>query len=126
MLKRFAKILNELIDVSTEEKSDLPIDCSTAFSNKVKKFTRQHEIDEVTKYLQTNGLSLSYGCIALDALNDGLSSDKDNPNKPLYQCRLGTHYIALDSDIVPDPHFESGVVKIQEKRFNDLTVKSCS
>jgi hypothetical protein len=64
---------------------------------------------------------LSHGCPALDALIDGVASDKDNPNKPLYQCRLGTYYIAPDSDIVPDPHFESGVVKIQEKRFNDLT-----
>jgi hypothetical protein len=61
------------------------------------------------------------GCAALDALIDGVSSDKDNQNKPLYQCGLGTHYIAPDSDIVPDPHFESGVVKIKEKRFNDLT-----
>jgi hypothetical protein len=64
---------------------------------------------------------LSHGCAALDALIDGVASDKDNPNKPLYQCRLGTHYIAPDSDIVPDPHFESGVVNMKEKWFNDLT-----
>jgi hypothetical protein len=87
-----------------------------AFSNKLNKFTRQlHEIDEV------KGLSLSEGCVPLDALVDGVSSDRDNPQKSLYPCRLKTHYIAPDSDIVPDPHFESGVVKIQEKRFNALT-----
>jgi hypothetical protein len=77
-----------------------------AFANKESKFTRQlFKIDEVTKYLQTNGLSLSEGHVALAALIYGVASDKDNPQKPLYQCRLGTHYIAPDSDIVPEPSF---------------------
>jgi hypothetical protein len=110
------------MDVSAHEHSDLPIDCTQAFQNKVIKYTRQlHEIDGVTKYPQTKGLSLSDGCAAIDALIDGVSSDKDNQSKPLYKCRLGTHYIAPDSDIVPDPNFESGVVKIQGKWLNYLT-----
>lgn len=92
------------------------------FANKVQKFTKQlHEIDGVTKYLQTHGLSLSDGWAALDALIEGVASDKDDPQKPLIQCRLGEHYIAPDADIVPNPYFESGVVKIQEKHFNELT-----
>jgi hypothetical protein len=73
------------------------------------------------KYLQTKGLTLSEGHVALDALIDGVASDKDNQQKPLYQCRLETHYIAPHSDIVPDPHFESRGVKIQKKWFNALT-----
>jgi hypothetical protein len=65
---------------------------------------------------------LSHGGVALDALSiDGVSSDKDNPYKPLYQCRLGRDYFTPDSDIVPNPHFESGVLKIQEKQLNALT-----
>ena len=32
----------------------------------------------------------------------------------MYGCLLGTKYIARNSSIVTDPHFESGVVEIQE------------
>ena len=122
MLKRFQQIHTELIDVSNDDASDLPIDCTLTFANKVHKYTRQlHEIDVVTKYLQTHGLTLSEGRAALDALIECVESDKNDPQKPLYQCRLGKHYIAPDSAIVPNPHFESGVVKIQEKCFHALT-----
>jgi hypothetical protein len=55
------------------------------FSNKVNISTRQlHKIDDVIKYLQTKGLSLSEGCVELDGLIDGVASDKDNPQQPLY------------------------------------------
>jgi DNA-binding transcriptional MerR regulator len=121
MLKRLGQIRSELIDVSNAEESDLPIDCSIGFANKVRKYTRQlHKIDGVIKYLQTHGVSLSEGHVALDALIEGVASDKDDAQKPLFQCRLGKHYIAPDSDIVPNPHFESGVEKIQENHFNAL------
>jgi hypothetical protein len=44
-----------------------------AFANKVNKFIRQlHESDQVTKYLQTQQLSLSEGHVALDAFIYGV------------------------------------------------------
>ena len=35
--------------------------------------------------------------------------------------KLGTKYIGLDSHLVTNPHFVSGVLKTQEERLGDLT-----
>jgi hypothetical protein len=79
------------------------------------------EIDGITTYLQTEGLTLADARNAVEQLTESVEKDKTNPAKALYQCKLGTKYIALDSDLVTDPLFISGVVKIQENRLQDLT-----
>jgi hypothetical protein len=50
-----------------------------------------------------------------------VAEKKDVPDHVFYQCRLGTKYIAPDANIVPDPDFESGVVKIQCGQISELT-----
>ena len=122
MLKHFDDIRDELIEVSNMSESDLPINSSVQFANKGRKYARQlQEIDQVTKYLQCHGLTLGDGRVALDMLINCVASDKLLSGKPLYQCRLGVYYIAPDAAIVTDPHFEAGVIKIQQKRFMSLT-----
>ena len=75
------------------------------------------EIDNVTKYLQTHMLMLEQGHFALDSLIDKVAEKKTVLTHAFYQCRLGMEYIVPDADIMPDPHFESGIVKIQCGKF---------
>jgi hypothetical protein len=90
---------------------------------KVGKFEKQlKEIDGVTKYLQTLGLSLAEAREAIEQLIAAIESDKSNPSKALFQCKLGTNYIGLDSHhLVTDPHYISGIVKMQEECLSNLT-----
>jgi hypothetical protein len=104
-----------LREVANHENATIEIDWTPGFSNrgvenKAKMLT---EIDEITKYLETSLLTLEQGWFALDSLINKVADKKMNvAHRVFYQCHLGTNYIVIDADIVPGPHFESGVIKI--------------
>eukprot|EP00171_Calliarthron_tuberculosum_P002287 IDg2287t1 len=71
------------------------------------------DIDGVTKLLQSKCYILAQCREDLDILIDSVSAEKNNSESTLYQCKLGTKYIAKDAEITSSPCSESGAVKIQ-------------
>lgn len=83
-------------------------------------------INKVTKKIQEQGIRLAKGRAMLNGLIQLVSQQKNCANtdqSPLGGCRLGTQYISATSAIVSDPHFESGVVKIQQRRTHTMTAE---
>ncbi len=69
MLKRFLEIREKMIEVSDQQYSNISIDRSLYFKNKVEKFVSQlSEINSVSLDLQTSGQSLSDCYQAVDIL----------------------------------------------------------
>ena len=56
----------------------------------------------------------------MDELTDAVKKGNENNLPPMHKCKLGNHYISANVEIVRDPNFESGVVKIQRQGFDEL------
>ncbi|KAI0559108.1 Ribonuclease H-like protein [Gracilaria domingensis] len=122
MLERFLRFCDNLIEVSQDERSNLDVNDSVAFRNKVARYVRQlQEIDHTTKYLQVRKLSLANCREALDMLTDDVNGGIESSDSPFFHCSLQDKYIADDAEILADPFFESGVCKIENNRAHQLT-----
>ena len=73
------------------------------------------------KFLQTRLLKLSLCVDCLDMLHEEIEEQKIDILYDLYLCKLKKRYNTKDSDIVVDPYFESGVVKIQQNKIHLMT-----
>jgi hypothetical protein len=109
----------ELCLTADHEDGNLTIDRSANYPIRVLKYEKMlAEVDGITKLLQTRLLPLSDCRNALQQLISAVATDKTNPAKSLYQCKLGTKYIGMDSHLVTDPLFMTGVMKLQERRVH--------
>lgn len=121
-LKRFDTIRDALIEVSEAPDGNLSVNRSTRFASKVRRYARMlGEIDVVTRSLQTRGYTFAACRRDLDVLIESVRDDARTPGTALHLCRLGTKYIGIDAEIVPDKTFLSAVVKIQNGECNNLT-----
>lgn len=117
MMERFLRIRDELIEVCDDDRSDLTMNRSLAFKQKVQRYCRHlQQINMVTEELQTRKLSLSHCQNALDLLVEDVQSGFSNPDSVFYRCFLKNQYISNDAEILQDRQFESGVCKIQDGR----------
>ena len=123
MLVRFNIIRESLIQVADLDGVRLKIDRSVLFANRALKYERMlNEINQVTIELQRYGITLAECRNALDILIECVNTEKNNIDSPLYGCRLSSDRIGVHaSRVVTDPHFESGVVKIQRKQMHELS-----
>ncbi|KAI0559707.1 hypothetical protein FGB62_139g25 [Gracilaria domingensis] len=96
MLERLLLIRDNLIEVSQDERSNLDVNDSVAFRNKM---ARE----------------------ALDMLTDDVNGGIESSHLPFFHCSLLDKYIADDAEILANPFFESGVCKIQNNRSHQLT-----
>jgi hypothetical protein len=79
------------------------------------------EIEVVTKCLQTRAIPLSDCQWALDELSNDVTEHRNVCGHNLHGCELLQHCIQQGAEILEDPHFESGIVKLQAKKVNELT-----
>ena len=123
MIECYNKIVGALRDYNEDEYRTADIDVRDGTVNKAKRIAKQMEhIEKVTKIMQTRGYRLCECCAALDCLIEDVATFKTVCNHDLYQCRLGTDWIKPGAEwIVPNPQFESAVVKIQKGDFVNLS-----
>ena len=114
MLERFLRIRDELVAVSEDENSDLQINKTTQFKNKVMRYCGyMKQINYSTKYMQTRKVTLAQCRDSLSMLIQDVEEGRNNRNSDMYRCPLGTKYIGEDAEIIRHKDFESGVCKIQ-------------
>ncbi|KAI0562782.1 hypothetical protein FGB62_53g16 [Gracilaria domingensis] len=105
MLQRFIRIREELI----------------AVHEKLRLLNMLAKMDAVTKSLQTRSHTLANCLKNLDVLMETVFQQRNKTRFSFYQCKLGKKYIAADANIVLQPAFEPGVVKIQNDMQSSLT-----
>lgn len=123
MMLRWIRLHQELIEVANDPSSrGVTMNDSPAFLRSVKKFSTSFgQINEVTKFLQTSCIPLSKARLALDGLNAAVRRNNRVVGSNFYGCQFKCVKSAADSDLCPNPHFESGVVKIQLGKIDELT-----
>ena len=122
MLSRFNELRTTLIKISETEGFTLSVDKLTVFKNKALRFENMlTDINDATTALQQRKLTLSDCRLVLDSFFEHVSTNKDVDGSNLEDCQLGNHCIAGTAPILLNLSFESGVVKIQRGRKNNLT-----
>jgi len=122
VLSRFNRIRTQIIAVAISDKSDLAVNMTPVFKSNCEKYEKHFkEINTITLELQTRGLSLADCRLALDILIKAVRDGKNDLNSNLYGCTLDTFYIDSKAQIVHSPDFESGVVKIQNRKTDELS-----
>ncbi len=61
------------------------------------------QIDNVTKNLQSQYLSLSDCRLALDTIMESVRNEKNNCDSDLYQCKPGNQYISSNALLSTKP-----------------------
>ena len=122
MIKRFNILRRDLIQVADRDGLVLKVDQSNQFTTKCLIYKRMlKEINDVTQLLQQRGAILGQCRSALDTFAETVRTERDDPESPLYGCRLGNRYIYRTTCIVRNPLIESFVVKIQRKQAEMMT-----
>ena len=123
MLQKWIRIRSELIEASSHPNSNIEINDSLAYKNRVNKFTKwMKEADVITIYMQTEYITLGECRSALDLFTKTVETKKNHIGHPLYECPFKQEKSKWNSCLAPDKHFESGVAKIQQRSAVDLTV----
>ena len=122
MMERFLKIRDELIAVAEDENSDLQMNRTVPFRNKVSRYCEyMQQINLSTKYMQTRKLTLAQCRESLNMLMQDVDEGRNDRNSVMYRCPLGKDYISEDAELLRDPAFESGVCKIQNRTTELMT-----
>eukprot|EP00171_Calliarthron_tuberculosum_P001364 IDg1364t1 len=122
MLRRFIRIRDELCEAADCENTELPMDKSIRFENRVLKYRDMlSEIDIITISLQKRGYSLAQCRDDLDDLIAYVEQERSVVGSKMFQCNLGKIYISANASIVAHRFFETGVCKLQKGMANTLT-----
>ena len=122
MLSRFLRIRCQLIQVAADEESNMHVNDSPMFLQSVKKFHRSMEVlNKVTIKLQQRCKTLSSCRVLLDYIIQKKENDADIMENRLFQCNFTPKRIQTNGSLTPNPHFESGVVKLQRNKASELT-----
>ena len=122
MIQRFIRIRQNLIDVSVNEDADITLSDGQQFLCKAEKFQRiMGELNIVTKMMQESCISLSKCRRLLDITTRLNLEQNDTPGAKFYQSTFVPKRILPDGPLSPNADFESGVVKIQRKKIDDMT-----
>ena len=101
MLERFLKIRDDLITVAEDENSDLQLNRTVPFKNKVSRYCEyMRQINFSTKYMQTRKVTLAQCRESLNMLIQDVEDGRNDRNSVMHRCPLGTKYIADDSEIL--------------------------
>lgn len=122
MVLRYNKIRDALIEIEKNECTDLKMDKQLSFKHNALKIGSQLQgIDEFTKELQKEHITLSDARLILDELIRNVECGKFKSESKFYTCQLGREYISTKSSIVSHHLFESGVVKIQRRQISQMS-----
>ena len=122
MLKRFTQIYDQLRQVAEDERSTVAMNLTSEFKSDTGRYCKMlRQLDDVTKFLQTDLLPLSDCRLALNTIAEAVDKKKEDSTSDLYNCKLKTRAISPTSRLVTDKAFESGVVKIQRNQVRSLT-----
>ena len=123
MLNRFVRIRDDLVSASNESEANIPIDKSPQFLKDVKRSSVMlADINAVTVQMQERYRTLSTCRAEIDKLFKRIRKAATKRESRLYNCKLGDDYLKIDSHVTTDPTFESGIVKLQRGRADDLTL----
>ena len=122
MMDKFQRMRTDLIAASEEEDGTVQLNTSAVFKRKAEKITGCfRDINVVAYSMQTRMYKLSQCRQDLDALLSEVGQGHSNAESNWYGHKLPGNYISRDSSKLPDPHFVSGIIKIQTNQLLQLT-----
>lgn len=122
ILRQFCRIYDLLRTVAESEASTVTMNLTPAFKAQVSRFAEKlAQIDSVTKYLQSENLTLVDPRLALDTLVDVVHEKTNDEDAILYKGKLSPSHVSSSSRHCLYKAFESGIVKIQRNRARTLT-----
>mmetsp|Transcript_46278 Transcript_46278/g.90351 ORF Transcript_46278/g.90351 Transcript_46278/m.90351 type:complete len:186 (+) Transcript_46278:894-1451(+) len=118
---KWVKTRPVLIEAQDNENASINIDESAHTNNKAKEYNDMlEELDAVNRHLQTRLIPLNECQWALNTLSEEVELNKRSLGHKLYGTKFQSKYISQDADILPNPSFESGVIKLQEGKASEL------
>ena len=97
---------------------------TTSFLNQVNKYQKNIErINELTKNFQSQMHSISIFQEYLEFIIEDREVNHEDVDHELHGNHLGKEYISPSSSELKNPHFESGVIKIQNNDIYNITVE---
>jgi hypothetical protein len=123
-LNRFCRIHEHIVSLS-ENPYSVDVDnfnTPLGFKRKIESYTTYIQaINHVTILMQKQCLSLASCRNALDTLDSAVQEGINDPRSEFYKCKFESSRTSGESNLVPDPDFEEGVVKIQNGHVDQLT-----
>ena len=117
-------IHDSLVEAKENNTSRFEMNSITRLLNHIKKYQKNMErINEVTKHLQMQMHSISIFQEDLELIIEDMEGKREDVDHELHGNRLGKEYISPSSSKLKNPHFESGVIKIQNNDILDMTVE---
>ena len=122
MMGKYNRMRTDLIKAHDDEDTSFPMNKTAAFKRKAEKVTGCFtDINVVAATLQTRMYKLKSTRADLDALLAESKNGHTNENNSWFERQLSGTYIKPGSHKLPDPHFVSGVIKIQNNDILQLT-----
>ena len=122
MMGKYSRIRADLIVALQEEDAAIEINATNVFKRRAEKIGGLFaDINMVALLLQTRLYKLYLVCHDLHELLTECREGHTNQNSNWHGRKLPGTYINPDSDKLPDPHFVSGVIKIQLNQLLQLT-----
>ena len=124
MMGKYSCIRADLIAASQEEDAAIEVNTTNAFKKRAEKIAGLFaDINMVAVSLQTRLYKLCLIRHDLDELLTECREGHTNTNSNWHGRKLPGTYINPDSDKLPDPHFVSGVIKIQLNQLLQLSAE---
>ena len=125
MMTRTLRIFDHLMDLANDNSNTIVQNeavTSTTFNRRAQKKTSlMFEINQACLHLQQKYCKRATRRAILDFIIKNARENKTTVASPFYGNNLGTRYIKLGNHLSSSPAFESGVIKIQNGREDDLT-----
>ena len=122
MMGKYHRIRADLVKALEEDDTSFPMNKTAVFKKKAEKVTGCFgNINVVATSLQTRLYKLKNTRADLDALLAKSENGHTNENNCWYQRQMSGTYIKPGSPKLPNPHFVSGVIKLQNNKILQLT-----
>ena len=122
MMHKYLRIRSDLISAADDNDASIVVNRTAIFKKRAEKISGLFEdVNMVALSMQTRLQKLSVVRNDLIELLEECKAGHNNPDSDWYQRKLPGTYIKADSSKLPDPHFISGVVKIQLNQLLQLT-----
>ena len=122
LVERFLRLRDAFIEASNDADADFHIDTTQRFKENVERILKPLErMNFVTVNMQHRCILLARCHKFLDKVIEKVEDRNLNSDDKFYNCTFVPKRIRLDGPLSPDLNFESGVVKIQNKMFDELS-----
>ena len=122
MLRKYIRIRPCLLEATENEDANIPMNCGLAFKRKAERQALMFEdINAVAISMQKKLYTVSACQNNLNDIIEESDEGRLQENSPWYRNRMGHLYIGTTSFKLPDPHFVSGLIKIQNNDTASMT-----